>query len=343
MWQPSIAPATVQKAGDPASWAKPAPTSSRSSGVGKVITLFKIQILCTMSCTVDFGMSKAIDTTLYDAAWASQYRNTSTSISVSQPWSKSDLKAAMRDVMDCRKSRRLGRRRQGEGGLAKVICCSEEAKQIFKEFHTSPIGAHCGIVKTTDAISNRFYWPSMSVDIRNWVRHCAACQSKQAQIKNQADYTPIEVVEPWDIVGTDLVGKLTPTKDGYQYICVIIDYFTKWCEAFPLKTKSAEEVTGCIIKLFYRFGAPKRLLTDQGTEFVNKVINAYLTLLTKNYTGKGYVLDSYQASNLWNGSGSSMKRLDPGKYDVVIGSINENNHWKLMVCFFPVSSFCELK
>ncbi|KAI2644604.1 Ribosome biogenesis protein erb1 [Labeo rohita] len=107
MWQPSIAPATVQKAGDPASWAKPAPTSSRSSGVGKVITLFKIQmtallILCTMSCTVD--------STLYDAAWASQYRNTSTSISVSQPWSKSDLKAAMRDMMDCRESCRLGQR-----------------------------------------------------------------------------------------------------------------------------------------------------------------------------------------------------------------------------------------
>lgn len=79
------------------------------------------------------------------------------------------------------------------------------------------------------------------------------------------------MAQPWDIVGMDLVGKLTPTKEGYQYICVMVDYFTKWCEAFPLKTKSAEEVTACIIKLFYKFGAPKRLLTDQGTEFVNKV------------------------------------------------------------------------
>ncbi|KAL1250521.1 hypothetical protein QQF64_018317 [Cirrhinus molitorella] len=40
----------------------------------------------------------------------------------------------------------------------------------------------------------------------------------------------------------DLVGKLTPTKEGYQYICVMVDYFTKWCEAFPRKTKSAEEI-----------------------------------------------------------------------------------------------------
>ncbi|XP_073714089.1 uncharacterized protein [Misgurnus anguillicaudatus] len=32
-----------------------------------------------------------------------------------------------------------------------------------------------------------------------------------------------------------------------------------------------EHVTDCIVKLFYKFGAPKRLLTDQGKEFVNKV------------------------------------------------------------------------
>lgn len=79
------------------------------------------------------------------------------------------------------------------------------------------------------------------------------------------------MAEPWEVVGMDLVGKLTPTKDGYQYICVMVDYFSKWCEAFRLKSKRAEEVTECIVKLFYKFGAAHRILTDQGTEFVNKV------------------------------------------------------------------------
>ncbi len=27
------------------------------------------------------------------------------------------------------------------------------------------------------------------------------------------------MAQPWDIVGMDLVGKLTPTKEGYQYLC----------------------------------------------------------------------------------------------------------------------------
>ncbi|KAL2098358.1 hypothetical protein ACEWY4_007565 [Coilia grayii] len=69
----------------------------------------------------------------------------------------------------------------------------------------------------------------------------------------------------------DLVGKLTPTTSGNQYLCVMVDYYTKWVEAFAIPNKSAEVVTQCILKFFYRFGAPQRLLTDQGTEFVNEI------------------------------------------------------------------------
>lgn len=69
----------------------------------------------------------------------------------------------------------------------------------------------------------------------------------------------------------DLVGKLATSSGGYQYICVMVDYFTKWPQAYPLKSKNAVEVTKCILDFFYTFGAPQRLLTDQGSEFCNKV------------------------------------------------------------------------
>lgn len=69
----------------------------------------------------------------------------------------------------------------------------------------------------------------------------------------------------------DLIGKLAKTDDGYQYICVIIDYLTKWPQAYPLRSKCAKEVTECLIKFVHQFEAPKRVLTDQGKEFVNDV------------------------------------------------------------------------
>ena len=68
------------------------------------------------------------------------------------------------------------------------------------------------------------------------------------------------------MVAMDLM-KLSKTEGGNVYVCVMIDYFTKWAEAYPLKTKKAEEVTECILDFVYRFDVPQRLLTDNNTEF----------------------------------------------------------------------------
>jgi hypothetical protein len=54
-------------------------------------------------------------------------------------------------------------------GSRRAIKSKEEARQLFIEFHSSPIGGHTGILKTRTAISSRFYWPGMSVDINNCV------------------------------------------------------------------------------------------------------------------------------------------------------------------------------
>lgn len=77
------------------------------------------------------------------------------------------------------------------------------------------------------------------------------------------------VTEPCEIVRMDLVGKLMRTHVGNQYISVMVDYFTNWAEVYPLKSKTEDDVTNCDHS--YKFGAPKRLLTDQGSEFCNKV------------------------------------------------------------------------
>ncbi|RXN14934.1 gag-pol fusion [Labeo rohita] len=135
------------------------------------------------------------------------------------------------------------------------------------EFHASPYGAHCGTEKTKLAISSRFYWPGMGVDIDKWVLQCADCQfSRLSRSPSTSQY-----VYPLELLGMDLVGKVTRTKKGNEYICVLVDYYTKWAEAYAIPNKSATVVSRCIINFFYRFGAPKRILTDQGTEFVNQI------------------------------------------------------------------------
>ncbi|KAF7702362.1 hypothetical protein HF521_001645, partial [Silurus meridionalis] len=153
----------------------------------------------------------------------------------------------------------------------RVVCSAEEADSLFKEFHSSNIGAHFGQLKTRDAISQRYYWPGMSADIEKWVSQCTVCQKNKKDIKLKTDLKPIKVKTPFELVGMDLIGKLAKSDQENQYICVIIDYCTRWAQAYPLKSKSAAEVTQSILKFVYQFEVPKRILTDQGREFVNTI------------------------------------------------------------------------
>lgn len=77
------------------------------------------------------------------------------------------------------------------------------------------------------------------------------------------------------MVGMDLIGKLSKTDNGNQYICVMIDYRTRWAQAYPMKQKNAVEVTNCLLKFVYQFEVPKRILTDNGREFVNNVSKVF--------------------------------------------------------------------
>lgn len=49
-----------------------------------------------------------------------------------------------------------------------------------------------------------------------------------------------KVSQPFELVGMDIVGKVAETEAGNMYICVMVDYFTKWSEAFPYHPKQLQ-------------------------------------------------------------------------------------------------------
>ena len=83
--------------------------------------------------------------------------------------------------------------------------------------------------------------------------------------------TPVSVPgEPWKQVGIDITS-LTPTSDGYKYIIVMVDYFTKWIEAKPLLDKTAKSSAIFIYETICRHCVPRIQINDQGREFVNSL------------------------------------------------------------------------
>jgi hypothetical protein len=58
----------------------------------------------------------------------------------------------------------------------------------------------------------------------------------------------------------------------YNWILNCIDHFSKFSWSFPLKNKSAAEVADKLRELFFVFGPPRILHSDNGREFVSNVI-----------------------------------------------------------------------
>ena len=84
----------------------------------------------------------------------------------------------------------------------------------------------------------------------------------------------------WDRISMDILDVCDPTPDGYRYIIVIADYFSKWTEAFPIKNKCADTVADVLVrKIILRFGMPLVIHSDQGREFENGLMKSLCNLL----------------------------------------------------------------
>ena len=100
------------------------------------------------------------------------------------------------------------------------------------------------------------------------------------------------MVTPWPFHtwGLDLVGPVNPPSRGYIWILVTTKYFTKWAEAVPLRKATGGAVANFIKEnIIVRFGVPHRIISDNGTPFVNSDVRRMLEF----YQVKHHRLSSY--------------------------------------------------
>ena len=74
------------------------------------------------------------------------------------------------------------------------------------------------------------------------------------------------------------MSSLAKDNDGYKFLLTVIDCFSKFAWAIPLKTKSGPSLLEAFKHLLEKAHPrkPNRLQTDKGKEFVNKLVQDYL-------------------------------------------------------------------
>ena len=86
----------------------------------------------------------------------------------------------------------------------------------------------------------------------------------------------IIVVEIFDAWGIDFMGPF-PSSKGFLYILLAVDYVSKWVEAKATRTNDSKVVAEFLrTNIYSRFGVPRVLISDGGSHFCNRTIEALL-------------------------------------------------------------------
>lgn len=150
--------------------------------------------------------------------------------------------------------------------------------RVLHENHNTAAAGHLGIRKTSNRIASRYYWPGMFRDVSRYVRKCDSCQRHKVSQQRPAGEMLIRIPEePWATVCADFVGPLPRSKHGASMLLVFFDRFSKWNELVPLRKATAESLIKAFReRIIARYGVPKVLITDNGTQFTSRIFRKFL-------------------------------------------------------------------
>jgi transposase InsO family protein len=145
---------------------------------------------------------------------------------------------------------------------------------IMRSHHDSPIAGHFGPDKTLQSVTEFWYWPEMSQTIKTYCQQCHTCAT--VNVPHSMKKAPLqEMPIPRhfnDRVAADLCGPFRPTLDGFTYVLVMVDMFSKFVRFCPLKDKRGDTVAKAIFDNWIcQFSSMNTLQTDMGTDFTNNV------------------------------------------------------------------------
>ena len=135
-------------------------------------------------------------------------------------------------------------------------------------------GGHLGIKKVKNLVSRNFVWPNLYKDVTWYVKSCDICQKMDKLNPRKAPMVQRQVMtEPYESLALDIVGPFPTAKGVFKYILTCIDQATKRPETVPLRNVTAKSIARELMVLFSRTGILRKLLTDQGSNFVGSLVS----------------------------------------------------------------------
>ena len=145
-------------------------------------------------------------------------------------------------------------------------------KTVFNKLHDH---SHTGMKITYNTFKQYYYIPFLEKWLSIFIHDCIECQrNKHFNMKIQTAPTQSfsEHAPSFNYrISMDTKGPINPPSHNKSYIHVIIDAFSHFVVTVPIKSNNAKTAIKTLLHHWIiKFGLPIYLVTDRGSEYVNK-------------------------------------------------------------------------
>ena len=151
----------------------------------------------------------------------------------------------------------------------RLVARPDQREKLIEDAHAL---GHFQALSVYNRLCDDYYWNRMLEQVKSVVASCVVCQRNDKGPSESHPARALPVNGIFDRVGIDLVFGLPETEDGYKGLVVITEYLSKFPVVRPIKSKSATEIVAHLWDYVCLFGPPKEILSDQGREFINTLV-----------------------------------------------------------------------
>ena len=146
--------------------------------------------------------------------------------------------------------------------------------RALQDAHGSIFAGHPGYQRMVNILHRHVTWPGIYRDAKNHVTKCVECDrvsQPNPPAKTELKSTDLEFV--FEHVCCDLI-QLPHVPNGWKYICVFMDVFSRHVTFYKFKDKSTLSFARALEDYVTHVGCPQKLTCDNGAEFCSELVDA---------------------------------------------------------------------
>jgi hypothetical protein len=146
---------------------------------------------------------------------------------------------------------------------------------VLNDMHNDLVG-HAGVYTTLQRVlHNDRAWSSrtqMLANVDAFIKACVCCQKMRKRRSSSLLERHTISGSPFSELSIDMLKLPSPDALGNKYVVVIVDSFSHWVSLVAVRNKSAFDAARALMHVIGNFGAPLKLRSDGGQEFLGGVI-----------------------------------------------------------------------